>query len=193
MNYPDVLEFWFLQLNPTDWFKKDEILDLRMVEKFIAIHAQAVSGELFRWRDDPLGRLAEIILIDQFSRNIYRDDPKAFISDPMALVLSQEAIYGNHHKSFDNNHKIFLYLPFMHSESKSIHQIAVKLFSEPGLEESLAYENEHKKIIDRFGRYPERNKILGRTNTPEEEYYLLNKPAEKRPPPITPAEGQPLH
>lgn len=193
MNYTDVLEFWFLQLNPSDWFKKDEILDLRMVEKFIAIHAQAVSGELFRWRDDPLGRLAEIILIDQFSRNIYRDDPKAYISDPMALVLAQEAIFGNHHKSFNDNQKIFLYLPFMHSESKIIHQIAVKLFSEPGLEESLAYENEHKKIIDRFSRYPERNKILGRINTSEEEYYLLHKSTEKRPSSTSSEEGRSLH
>lgn len=176
MNYPEVLEFWFEQLTPEEWFKKDEMLDLKMVEKFIAVHAQAVAGELFRWRDDPLGRLAEIILIDQFSRNIYRDDPKAFLSDPLALVLAQEAIYGNHHKSFNDSQKIFLYMPFMHSESKQIHEIALKLFSEPGLEESLAYEIDHKKIIDRFGRYPERNKILGRTNTADEEIYLIKMP-----------------
>lgn len=182
MNYPDILEFWFEQVSPDEWFKTDEMLDLKMVEKFIAIHSQAVSGELFYWRDDPLGRLAEIILIDQFSRNIYRDDPKAYASDSMALVLAQEAIYGNHHKNFENMYRQFLYMPFMHSESKLIHQVAVKLFSEPGLEDNLIYEMEHKKTIDLFGRYPERNKILGRQNTAEEEIYLLKKAANKIPP-----------
>jgi len=192
MNYQNVLEFWFEQLTPAEWFKKDEMLDLRMVEKFIAIHAQAVSGELYQWRDDPFGRLAEIILIDQFSRNIYRDDPKAYSADPMSLVLAQEAIYGNHHKSFELSHKTFLYMPFMHSESKIIHEIALKLFSEPGLEESLAFEIEHKKIIDQFGRYPERNRLLGRANTPEEEFYLFNKETEKIHP-IPPPEDRSLH
>lgn len=175
MNYQQVLEFWFLQVKSTEWFKKDELLDLKIVEKFIAVHDQAIAGELFRWRDDPFGRLAEIILIDQFSRNIYRDEAKSFTSDPMALVLAQEAIYGNHHKSFGINHKLFLYMPFMHSESKMIHEIAVKLYSEEGLEESLEHELEHKNIIDRYGRYPERNKLLGRQNTSEEELYLAQK------------------
>lgn len=193
MNYPDVLEFWFLQLTPSERFKKDEMIDLKMVEKFIVIHAQAISGELFRWRDDPLGRLAEIILIDQFSRNIYRDDPKAYMSDPTALVLAQEAVYGNHHKNFDAEQKVFLYMPFMHSESKAIHEIAVKLFSEPGLEDSLNYELEHKKTIDRFGRYPERNKILGRLSTSEEEIYLLKKVTEKIPPTTSPTADRFLH
>lgn len=187
MNYPDVLQFWFEQLTPEEWFAKDEMLDLKMVEKFIVIHDKAIAGELFIWRDDPYGRLAEIILMDQFSRNIYRDDPKAFASDPMALVLAQEAIYGNHHKNFDLNYKTFLYMPFMHSESKIIHEVALKLFSEPGLEDSLVYEKEHKNIIDTFGRFPERNKILGRTSTAEEEIYLMKKEANHlRPPESSP-------
>lgn len=181
MNYSDVLEFWFEQLSAEDRFKKDDVLDLMMVEKFIAIHAKAISGELYFWRDDPLGRLAEIILIDQFSRNIYRDDPKAYTSDSMALVLAQEVIYGNHHKSFDTDYKIFLYMPFMHSESKLIHEIALKLFSEPGMEKSLQYEIEHKNTIDKFGRYPERNDIIGRLSTPEEKIYLMSRDTGKIP------------
>ena len=174
MNYPDILNFWFEQLSPDDWFKKNEMLDLKMVEKFIVVHSQATSGELFNWRDEPLGRLAEIILIDQFSRNIYRDDPKAYSSDGIALVLAEEAIRNNIQKNFEISHKQFLYMPFMHSESKFIHEIAVKLFSEPGLERSLSYELSHKSVIDRFGRFPERNFVLGRLNTPEEEIYLMN-------------------
>ena len=174
MNYPDILYFWFEQISSDEWFKYDEMLDLKMVEKFIAIHSKAISGELFKWREEPLGRLAEIILIDQFSRNIYRDDPKAYSSDGMALALAEEVIRDNIHLNFETKHKQFLYMPFMHSESKSIHEIAVKLFSEPGLEKSLSYELSHKRVIDQFGRYPERNAILGRFSTPEEEIYLMN-------------------
>lgn len=180
MEYPDVLEFWFNQLKPDEWFKVDEMLDLKMVEKFIAIHAKATAGELYIWRDDPLGRLAEIILLDQFSRNIYRGEAKAYAADPMALVLAQETIYGNHHKNFDTEQKIFLYLPFMHSESKIIHEVAIKLFSEEGLEDNLRFELEHKALIDRYGRYPERNQILGRSNTADEEKYLMGLESEKK-------------
>lgn len=175
MNYKDVLNFWFEEITSDEWFNKSDALDLKMVEKFIVIHSQAVAGELAFWRNEPLGRLAEIILIDQFSRNIYRDDPKAYASDGMALVLAQETIRGNHHQNFEIRHKQFLYMPFMHSESKVIHESAVKLFSEYGLENNLKYEMEHKSLIDRFGRYPERNKILGRLNTPDEEIYLMDK------------------
>ena len=175
MQYTDVLYFWFNQLSPKVWFETSDSLDLKMVEKFIVIHSQAVAGELAHWRKEPAGRLAEIILIDQFSRNIYRDDPKAYTNDGMALVLAQEAIRGNYHQILTPEEKQFLYMPFMHSESKVIHEEAMKLFSEPGLENNLKYERDHKAIIERFGRFPERNKILGRTNTPEEEEYLMEK------------------
>jgi uncharacterized protein (DUF924 family) len=175
MNYSDILNFWFEQVSSDNWFKKNETLDLKMVEKFIVIHSQATAGELFLWREEPLGRLAEIILIDQFSRNIYRDDPKAFASDDMALALAEEAIRKNAHQNLETCHKQFLYMPFMHSESKFIHDIAVNLFSAPGLEKSLSYELSHKSIIDRFGRFPERNEILGRVSTPEELTYLLGQ------------------
>ena len=172
MNYSDILNFWFEQVSSDDWFKKNETLDLKMVEKFIVIHSQATAGELFEWREEPLGRLAEIIILDQFSRNIYRDAPKSYASDDMALALAEEAIRKNVHQNLETCHKQFLYMPFMHSESKIIHDIAVKLFSEPGLEKNLSYELSHKSIIDRFGRFPERNEILGRISTPEEQIYL---------------------
>lgn len=174
MEYSDILNFWFKQLSADDWFSSNEMLDLKMVEKFIVIHSKAISGELYLWRKEPLGRLAEIILIDQFSRNIYRDDPKAFSSDGMALALAEEGIKENIQKNFDISYKQFLYMPFMNSESRSIHEVAVDLFSEPGLEELLSYELANKRIIDQFGRFPERNKILGRISTPEEIIYLKN-------------------
>lgn len=182
MNYKDVLNFWFEELSSDDWFSESDALDLKMVEKFIVIHGEAIAGELSHWRNEPLGRLAEIILIDQFSRNIYRDDPKAYASDGMALVLAQETIRGNHHRNFEIRQKQFLYMPFMHSESKVIHETAVKLFSEYGLENNLKYEMEHKNIIDKFGRYPERNTVLGRINTSDEEVYLMTKESQQKKP-----------
>lgn len=172
--YHDVLKFWFEEITPEDWYKKDENLDLIMTEKFIALHSSVVAGECSNWRVDPEGRLAEILVIDQFSRNIYREDPKSFINDPMALVLAQEAIRGDYHKNFNSFYRQFLYMPFMHSESQYIHNTAMLLFSEPGLEENFKYELQHKDIIDRFGRYPHRNKILNRVSTPEEEKFLAS-------------------
>lgn len=171
-NYQQVLDFWFTELTPEDWFKKDENLDLKITERFIALHSSVVCGEYSCWRADALGRLAEIIVIDQFSRNIFRDEPKAFLYDPMALALSQEAIRGNYHFHLKPEQKQFLYMPFMHSESKLIHNSAMLLFSEAGLESAFDYELKHKEIIERFGRYPHRNKILGRDSTSEEDVFV---------------------
>ena len=124
------------------------------------------------WRDDPLGSLAEIIILDQFSRNMYRDTPEAFASDGLAIHLAEEAIDKGHDKEMKPDHKPFLYLPFMHSESKEMHEKAVKLISELGLKQFLDAELKHKIIIDQFGRYPHRNSILGRESTAEEIEFL---------------------
>ena len=175
MNYQDVINFWFEELSPNQWFEKDINLDLRMQERFIKLHTSVVAGECSSWRNEPMGRFAEILVIDQFSRNIYRDDPRAFIYDPMALALAQEAIRGDHHRSLASKFKQFLYMPYMHSESNMIHNSAMLLFSEPGLEESFDFELKHKSIIERFGRYPYRNEVLGRASTPEEIEFLKQK------------------
>lgn len=172
MNYQDVIDFWFEELTPAQRFEKDENIDLKMTERFIALHSSVVAGEYSSWRSEPMGRLAEILVIDQFSRNIYRDDPKSFIYDPMALALAQEAVRGEFNKKMEAKYKQFLYMPYMHSESNMIHNSAMLLFSEPGLEESFDFELKHKSIIERFGRYPYRNSILGRTSTPEEIEFL---------------------
>ena len=119
-----------------------------------------------------MGRLAEIIVLDQFSRNIYRGTPLSFAYDPLALALAQEAITAKANQSLNPDQKAFLYMPFMHSESPAIHEIALELFKEPGLESNLDFEIRHKTIIDRFGRFPHRNEILGRQSTGEEISFL---------------------
>lgn len=168
----DILNFWFNELKPQDWFVKNLHLDKRISDQFKELHTIAALGELYRWRDTSRGRLAEIILLDQFSRNIYRNDPLSFSFDSMALTLSQEAIRNEAQLDLNIIEKSFLYMPYMHSESLLIHKEAVKLFNEKGLENNLKFELDHKAIIDKFGRYPHRNEILGRPSNPEELEFL---------------------
>ena len=172
MHWQPVIHFWFHELTFKDWFSKNQPLDDTICRRYGVLHGHAAQGELYQWRSSPIGRLAEIIVLDQFSRNIYRDDPRAFAQDQMALALAQEAIAHRLDRNFSTAQKMFLYMPFMHSESKLIHAKAVQLFSTPGLENNLDYEMRHKEIIDRFGRYPHRNKVLGRVSSPEELRFL---------------------
>ncbi|MGH8191436.1 MAG: DUF924 family protein [Rhodanobacteraceae bacterium] len=168
----DVLEFWFEQSTPEQHFRKDDAFDAVIRERFAEPHAAAASGELATWRDAPDGRLAEIIVLDQFSRNLFRNNPRAFSTDPMALVLAQEAIRVGADRAMPVPRRAFLYMPFMHSESRVIHVDAERLFRQSGLERNYDYELKHKAIIDRFGRYPHRNAALGRPSTPEELAFL---------------------
>jgi uncharacterized protein (DUF924 family) len=168
-----ILSFWFKELEQKQWFEKDLALDRHITERFCDIHAAASAGELYSWRKTAKGRLAEIIVLDQFSRNMFRDQPKAFAQDTIALVLAQEAIAAKCDETLSEPaEKAFLYMPFMHSESEAIHEVAMTLFDQPGLENNFDFEKKHKRIIDRFGRYPHRNAILGRQSTPEEETFL---------------------
>ena len=168
----DVLEFWFVELEPRQWWVKDESLDQEIAQRFGDLHRDAVAAKLYAWRDSAAGRLAEIIILDQFSRNIYRDKPQAFAWDGMALVLAQEAVRIGADQELDAPEKAFFYMPYMHSESMAIHTQAVKLFDQPGVEFNLEFELKHKIIIDRFGRYPHRNNILGRVSSEEEIEFL---------------------
>jgi len=172
MTTPDsVIDFWFSQ-TPEMWWKKDDDFDALIQTEFGACHNQATQCELFAWRTSAEGRLAEIIVLDQFSRNIYRGTPKSFASDTLALALAQEAIATGDDQKLTPIQRSFLYLPFMHSESLPIHDVAVELYTKNGLKENLEYEFKHKVIIERFGRYPHRNEVLGRVSTPEEIEFL---------------------
>jgi uncharacterized protein (DUF924 family) len=167
-----VLDFWFDELGRDAWFAKSDDVDARIKARFEATHAAACACELSGWRVNAAGRLAEIIVLDQFSRNLFRDDARAFAADPMALALAQEAIDRGLDQDLPVGQRAFLYMPFMHSESARIHEQAVRLFSAAGLEFNLEFERKHKAIIDRFGRYPHRNDVFGRTSTKEEIAFL---------------------
>ncbi|MFB2685904.1 DUF924 family protein [Shewanella mangrovisoli] len=167
-----VLHFWFEEISPKSWWIKDPEFDALIQSRFEDLLKQAKRGELADWRVTPQGRLAEIIVLDQFSRNIYRDTPAAFEADTIALVLAQEAVAQQVDQALKPKQVPFLFMPYMHSESPLIHQVAVKLFNREAAIANLAFELRHKEIIDRFGRYPHRNKILGRESTAEEIAFL---------------------
>lgn len=168
----DVLNFWFRESNPEQWFSKSDLFDQRIHTHFFELHQQASAGELFGWRTTVQGRLAEIIVLDQFSRNLYRDSPHAFAQDGMALILAQEAVALGLDDQLDQTERAFLYMPYMHSESRLIHEQALTLFTRLGNENNLRFEQLHKQIIDQFGRYPHRNAVLGRISSIEELAFL---------------------
>lgn len=170
--YQTVLDFWFIETQPAQWWQKNEAFDREVERRFALLLGQAKAGELYDWRTSAHGSLAEIIVLDQFSRNIYRDRAEAFDGDPLALALSQFAIEKGMDKALSQVERSFLYMPFMHSESKRIHVRALRLFEELGNPNNLDFEQQHKAIIDRFGRYPHRNGMLGRESTAEELAFL---------------------
>lgn len=168
----DILRFWFSELTPQQHFAKDVALDESIRTRFGPTLEAAARCELFPWRATPEGRLAEILVLDQFSRNVYRDTVRAFAQDALALALAQELVTSGQDHSLPTAQRVFAYMPYMHSESALIHEQALKLFAQPGMENNLDFERRHKAIIDRFGRYPHRNAVLGRTSTPEELAFL---------------------
>ena len=163
-----ILHFWFTELTPKHHFTKDATLDETIRTRFGATLDAAARCELFAWRTTPKGRLAEVLVLDQFSRNVYRDTPQAFAQDALALALAQELVASGQDRSLPLTQRSFAYMPYMHSESALVHTQAALLFAQPGMEDTLRFEQRHQAIIERFGRYPHRNAILGRQSTAEE-------------------------
>jgi len=170
--YQAVLDFWFEEINQSQWWVKDDDFDQLIIDRFSALHKSAMAGELFEWRKTPQGRLAEIIVLDQFSRNMFRETPESFASDPLALGLAQEAVSLKVDILLEPMQRSFLYMPYMHSESLLIHNEAVNLYRNNGIESNYEFEIKHQNIIQKFGRYPHRNNILNRVSTAEELAFL---------------------
>jgi len=173
--HKEVIEFWFEESNKTNWFKSSDSFNNEIRSKFSDLHQQASKAELYQWRHEPHGRLAEILILDQFSRNLYRSSPLAYTNDSLALVLAQESIHLNLDEKFNASEKAFLYMPYMHSESLIIQQVSLKLFSQAGLENNYDFALAHHDIIERFGRFPHRNLDLNRESTNEELVFLKEK------------------
>jgi uncharacterized protein (DUF924 family) len=167
----DVLHFWFEELNPTAWFERNDETDALIRERFGPLHEQLARG-LLNIPATPGGHLAAIIVLDQFSRNLYRGAAGAFANDPKALEISQRAI----EMGYDNNMTVperqFLYMPFMHSENPADQQLCVALFMRLQDPQLLSFATEHHAIVEKFGRFPHRNLALNRPSTSEEIEFM---------------------
>lgn len=175
MNARDVLDFWFTKNGPQDWFGGDSAFDERCASVLGPIHARAVKSELWDWRRTPEGRVAEIILLDQLSRQLFRGRPEAFASDTMALALAQEMVMRGKDSGLSKNERLFVYMPFQHAESLPVQEESLRLFGSLGDDDLLKYAQGHHDTIVRFGRFPKRNAALGRASTPQEEAYIAER------------------
>jgi uncharacterized protein (DUF924 family) len=171
----DVLKFWFEDHGRDDWFGGKAEFDAEIVARFGATHAGVAAGEAYTWRKTPEGRLAEIIVLDQFSRHIHRGKAQAFATDGMALILAQEAVALGIDQKLDPMKRVFLYLPYEHSESPTMQAHSLRLFQSLGIDEVTQFAKWHVEVIQRFGRFPKRNAALGRESTPEELVYIESK------------------
>ena len=170
----DILNFWFVEHGHADWFGGKPEFDAAIAAEFTDTHAAVARGEGWDWRSTAEGRLAEIIVLDQFSRQLFRGQAKAFATDGMALALAQEAVGGGHHHFVPMPNRMFFLLPFMHSESPAMQQESVRLHMALGQPDILKYAQEHAEIVRRFGRFPRRNAALGRESTADEEAYIVS-------------------
>ena len=177
MKHAEILKFWFEEIDSSQWWVKDEKFDRLIVDRFAQVHFKAIRCELSEWRQTAEGRLAEVIVLDQFSRNMFRDSALSFAYDSLALALSQEAISVGADYKLNLSQRHFLYMPFMHSESLEDQDLALQLFDQPGLEGNLRFARHHHDIIEKFGRFPHRNEVLGRDSNAVEIEYLNSKQA----------------
>jgi uncharacterized protein (DUF924 family) len=165
--------FWFKEATPAQWFVRNPAFDKIVSERFCATHQAACEARLDDWQTSPLSALALILLLDQFSRNLYRDDARAFAQDALALEASKQALARGFDQLRPDREKAFFYMPFMHAENLAAQEQSVVLFqADQSVSDNLRYAIEHHEIIARFGRFPHRNQVLGRTSTPEEIAYL---------------------
>lgn len=168
----EVIQFWFVDHGQDDWFGGKAEFDALMAAEFGETHAAVARGEAWSWRKSAEGRLAEIVMLDQFSRQLFRKRAEAFAQDRMAVVLAQEAVAAGADKAVNPAWTMFFYMPFMHAESLVVQNEGVRLFEALGSAELLDYMVKHRDCVARFGRFPFRNAALVRQSTAEELAYM---------------------
>ncbi|RVU34695.1 DUF924 domain-containing protein [Hwanghaeella grinnelliae] len=167
-----VLRFWFEESTPQQWFEKNADFDRVIEERFGDLHQEASNGGHDDWAKSANGALALILVLDQFSRNLFRDDPRAFAQDGKALSLAREAISKGQDKEVSEERRVFFYVPFEHSEDLADQEESLPYFESLSNPEYLRYAIAHRDIIARFGRFPHRNDVMGRESTAEEIAFL---------------------
>lgn len=168
----EVLSFWFEELSAQDWFSGDAEVDHRIHARFRLLHERLAAQVPEEAMSDPDTALAAIIVYDQFSRNLYRGRPEAFASDAIAIAIARNAVDTELDAGMETARRIFLYMPFMHSEIMADQERCVSLFKAIGEKEQIFYAEDHRDVIERFGRFPHRNRALERESTPEELAFM---------------------
>ena len=170
---PDIIiDFWFSDRARPLHFRKSQEFDREITRQFLSTYEKASRRELDGWREVAIDCLALIIVLDQFPRNMFRDDPRSFDKDDLACRTSHLALSQGFDEGLTSEQRSFLYMPFMHSEDLADQELSVALFEKPGMGSSLEFALAHRDIIARFGRFPHRNEILGRQSTPQEIVFL---------------------
>ena len=168
-----VLRFWFDETKPIQWYRRDPVFDQKCGDRFGALHELAAAGQLAAWQSTPRSALALIIVLDQFSRNIHRDTPRAFAQDRLARTIATDAINKRFDRLFGAKERAFFYMPFMHSEMINDQDKCVRLFvAGMATTGNVRHALQHRDIVQRFGRFPHRNDILGRSSSPAEIQFL---------------------
>jgi uncharacterized protein (DUF924 family) len=175
----DVLEFWFAgsAAPRAEWFRKDAGFDAQIGARFGPLVEEALAGGLAAWAQEPRSALAQVIVLDQFTRNSFRDTPRAFAGDALALAAARAMVARGDDESLPLLHRVFAYLPFEHCEDRAMQQVSLRQFAAlAAADASLAsfedYARRHAEVIERFGRFPHRNDVLGRESTAEELQFL---------------------
>jgi len=178
-NEDDILDFWYSENMSSHWFNSTPEIDREIKDRFEEIWSLACTGELDSWQDSASGSLALIILLDQMPLNMFRGQAKSFSTEARAISIAKQAIQHAFDKQLGNEQLIFMYMPFMHSESMQDQNRAVELYGAAGLHENVKFAKHHRSIVERFGRFPHRNKILGRQSSQQELDYLQSDEAFK--------------
>ncbi len=167
-----VLDFWFTETSPEQWFKRDDAFDATVRKRFAELYRRAAAGALDGWRQTPAGCVALAIVLDQFPRNMFRGDARAFATDAAARAVLRYALDRKFDAGLSARERQFLYMPLQHSEDPADQALSVALYAATGDAGLVKWAEAHKRIIDRFGRFPHRNDVLGRTTTPDEAEFL---------------------
>ncbi|HYD98184.1 MAG TPA: DUF924 family protein [Alphaproteobacteria bacterium] len=168
----DILAFWFDEAGPAAWYRRDPAFDALIRDRFGALVEEALAGRLDGWAETPDGLLALVVLLDQFPRNLFRDDPRAYAGDPKARALAHRALADGLDAALPPPRRQFLYMPLMHSEDVADQALCVEKFAAMGEPDALFYARLHHAIVERYGRFPHRNAALGRADTPDEARFM---------------------
>lgn len=173
----DIIAFWFAEPNQSLWFNSTPEFDQHLRERFLTTYRAAADGQLLAWEQSSVGALALTIVLDQFPLNMFRGQPESFATEAAARTVADRAMVRGFDQELAPTQRLFLYLPFMHSEKLADQTRSVQLFESLGLEDSARFARHHHNLIVQFGRFPHRNAILGRESTPEELAYLASSEA----------------